>query len=68
MDSRALKNSQLNSSVNGGKMFVQDLLAGPDGSIIHLSDIRPVNNCHNMNYGMNSNTRNFQIENESELI
>lgn len=46
MENRGYQQSKLNQSSSNGKMFVQDLLAAPDGSIIHLSDIRPVsNNC-----------------------
>ena len=67
MDRRAFRNSRLHSSPSGGKMFVQDLLAGPDGSIIHLSDIRPVSGCHNIIHGCNANARHT-AENESALI
>lgn len=43
------------NSNDKSKIFIQDLLAGPDGSIIHLSDIRSVNGPRPIDLPCNAN-------------
>jgi hypothetical protein len=43
MENKAFEH-QVTLNKNKSKIFVQDMLTAPDGSIIHLSNIRPVNN------------------------
>ena len=43
MDDKAYVVNQKNQTPNFGKMFIQDMFAAPDGSIIHLSDMRAIN-------------------------
>ena len=63
MDKRA-RDHQAKQNKNS-KVFVQDLLAAPDGSIIHLSDIRPMNAEYSNDISSGGNFRNIS---ESNLI
>ena len=59
-EKKAYEKNQKNSNDNN-KMFVQDLLAGPDGSIIHLSDIRSVNGPRAFDVSCNANMESSLI-------
>ena len=66
MESKAFQ-YQLNKNQNSSKVFIQDLLTTPDGRIIHLSNITPIEKPNNNKVNITS-PRLMNRFSESELI